>query len=148
LAEIKDLEIFKPKENQNKPMCVERKMITFSVLLGLVITVATSLFVNTYVIGEFPNIRFVSLPIVGVGYWGLPLPWMKQIVYPGAVKEIMWTHFIVDAIFWIGAVLVVKMSYLSMVKGKKPKKRPKRAIRKTKPKRTRPMRRAFFIFNF
>lgn len=120
-------------------MCMERKMLAFLVLLGLVITVATSLFVNTYVIGEFPNIRFVSIPIVGVGYWGLPLPWMKQIVYPGAVKEIMWTHFIVDAIFWIGAVLVVKMFYLSVIKGKKPKKRPKRARRKTKPKR-RPRR--------
>lgn len=120
---------------------MEKKAIAFSVFLGLLITVATYFLYNSYVIGEFPNVRFVSIPLIGVGYWGFPLPWLKQIVYPGATKEIIWSHFIIDLLFWIAVVFVAKLFYLTHIKGVK-LKRPRRAKRrKRKPKRKRRPRR-------
>lgn len=113
---------------------MDRKTIAFSVLLGLVVTIATSFVYNSYVIGEFPDVRFVSIPLVGVGYWGFPLPWVKQIVYPGATKEIIYSHFVIDLLFWTGAVVIAKMFHVTVVKGEKLKK-PKRAKRKPKRKK-------------
>jgi len=117
---------------------MEKKMIAFTVFLGLLITVATYFVYNSYVIGEFPDVRFVSIPLIGVGYWGFPLPWMKQIVYPGAVKEIIWSHFVIDVLFWAAVVFVAKMFYFKIIK-KKPRKKPKRkkkkARRRKKPRR-------------
>jgi len=113
---------------------MEKKMIAFSVLLGLAITVVTSFFANTCVIGEFPNVRFVSIPLIGVGYWGFPLPWLKQIVYPGATKEIIWSHFIIDLLFWIAVVFVAKLFYFKTIK-KKPKRKARKARRRKKPRR-------------
>lgn len=121
-------------------MCMEKKMIAFTVLLGFLITVATSLVPNMYVIGEFPYVRCVSTPIVGVGHWGVPLPWMKQVVYPGAPKQIISSHFIIDVVFWIAVVFVVKLFYFTVIKGQKLKrKRIRKAGRKRK--RRKPKRR-------
>lgn len=96
-----------------------RKMLHFSILLGLLIAIATSLVPNTCVIGEFPDVRFIAIPLIGVSYWGSPLPWLKQIVYPDAVKEVIWPHLAVDALFWIVVVFVVKLFYFVGIKGER-----------------------------
>lgn len=116
-------------------MCMRKKMIAFTVLLGFLITVATSLVPNMYVIGEFPYVKCISTPVVGVGYWGVPLPWMKQVVYPGAPKQIIPSHFILDVVFWIVIVFVIKLFYLTVIKGQKPKSKAIRKARRKKKKR-------------
>lgn len=117
-------------------------MIAFSVFLGLIITVATSFVYNSYVFGEFPNIQFISIPILGVGYWGMPLPWLRQIVYPGAPKQIVWSHFIIDVIFWAAVVFVLKLFYFTIIKKKPKKVRARKRPRKAKkPKASRRSRR-------
>jgi len=121
---------------------MERKMVVCTVFLGLLITAATAAVVNTWIIGEFPNVRFVSIPLIGVGYWGMPLPWLKQIVYPGAPKEIIWSHFIIDLLFWIAVVFVAKAFYITGIKGEKLMRAKKAKRRKRKPKRKRRPRRA------
>lgn len=131
-------------------MCVKKKILVYSVLIGLGITLLTSLFINSTVIGEFPDIRFVSIPIIGVSYWGYPLPWMKQVVYPGAVKEPIWSHLIINVAYWTGLVVIVKIFYLKKIKVKEKAKkgslisklRPskpakKKRKRKAKAKKTR-----------
>jgi len=120
-----------------------KKIVAFSVLIGLIITLFTSLFVNADVIGEFPKVRFVSIPMLGMSYWGLPLPWLRQVVYPGATKQVIWAHFIVDLIFWIAVVFAAKIMYcrcrMRKISTAKKRKRTKGkgASRSRKPKRTR-----------
>lgn len=135
-------------------MYIGKKVLIFSLLVGLAVTLLTYPLINSVVIGEFPNIRFVSLPIMGVSYWGYPLPWMKQIVYPGAMRELIWSHLVIDITYWTGLVLVVKVYYLKQIRVRqirvkeklakkvrliseiRPIKRPtKKPARKPKPKR-------------
>jgi len=128
-------------------MCVSKKTVVYSFFIGLAITLLTSLFVNNTVIGEFPNIRFVSIPMLGISYWGYPLPWLKQVVYPGATKEPIWIHFIVNVLYWSGLVLIIKAFYLKKIKVKekisKVKAISKISIKKPKKKRkTKPRRKA------
>jgi hypothetical protein len=106
-------------------MCIGKKIIYFSILFGLIITLMTALFENTCVIGEFPDVRFVSIPLLGMNYWGMPLPWLKQIVYPGAVKQVIWLHFVVDALFWIAAAFLAKLFFITVAKGEKLAKKPR-----------------------
>jgi hypothetical protein len=141
-------------------MWVDRETIVFSFIIGLLITLLSSLLINNVVIGEFPNIRFVSIPFIGMTYYGYPLPWMKQAVVPGTVKELILTHLILDVAYWTGFVaLIIKVVYPDFAKKadkviplsrllpakkpeKKPPKRPKRRARKPKAKsRRRSLRR-------
>lgn len=95
-------------------MYFKRKTLIYSVLIGLSITLLSSLITNNTVIGEFPDITFVSIPMLGVSYWGYPLPWMKLIIYPGEVKEPIWIHFIIDIVYWTVLILVIKTLYGSV----------------------------------
>jgi|GEM_PF-1865219 len=112
-------------------MYVGRKSIIFSLVVGLALTFLTSFLINNVVIGEFPNIRFVSLPIIGVNYWGYPLPWLKQVVYPGELKVPIWSHFVIDIAYWTGLVLIIKVFYLKRV-------RPKEIVKEKVPARVEP----------
>lgn len=99
-------------------MLVGRDVIFFSLVIGLLVTLLTSFIINNTVIGEFPNLSFVSIPMVGVSYWGYPLPWLKQVIYPGQMKEPILTHLAIDVAYWAGLVLMIKVLYLRKVKVK------------------------------
>ena len=99
-------------------------------LAGLALTLATSLVPNTGVIGEFPDVRFVPVPLLGVSYWGSPLPWLKQVVYPGAPRQLVWPNLLADVAFWVLLLAVVKVLWLKALA------KPKRAGRR-KPRRGR-----------
>lgn len=91
-------------------MCDCRKVALFALAAGVALTALTALGPNTAVIGEFPDVRFVSIPLLGVGYWGGPLPWLKQVVYPGAPVEAIWPNLLADVAFWALAVAAVKLA--------------------------------------
>ena len=117
-------------------MKYDKKLLAYSVVIGLLITLASSFFINNYVIGVFPDIQFVSIPIVGVAYYGHPLPWMRQVVYPGAEREIIWYHLIIDMIFWIALILLLKKSYFKGKKSKRIGRLKSRAKKKLKRKKS------------
>ncbi len=109
----------------------KRKLIMFSTLFGLIITLVSSLLINSYVIGEFPNIVFVSIPILGVRYFGYPLPWLKEIVYPGSPKNFIYVHLFIDFLFWTGFVALLKLAKMDLSEPKK--KISKKTTRKDAP---------------
>ncbi len=55
------------------------KITLSSVLMGVLATLVSGFLFNPFVVGDFPNITVVSEPLMGVGYWGYLLPWLKQI---------------------------------------------------------------------
>jgi hypothetical protein len=81
-------------------MRFDRKTAGMCVALGLAITALSSLLANTQVIGEFPDVLFISIPMIGMSYWGLPLPWLKVVDYPGAAFEVIGVHLVFDSVFW------------------------------------------------
>ena len=83
------------------------KTLTQSVIIGIVVTLITGILMNLNIVGELPNIMVSSEPILGVSYWGYPLAWISQVVYPGAVKQVIWINLIVDIVIWSFFVLVV-----------------------------------------
>jgi len=86
------------------------RRIAISIIIGAVITSLSGLFPNPF-----------SYRLLGVSHWGIPLPWITQIVYPNAPKILNWAEFIVDMGFWI---IVFYFCYYIICK------------RKTKPKKT------------
>lgn len=92
-------------------MCVDRDTLIFLFVIGLVITLLTSMLTNNIIIGDFPNIRFVSIPMIGVVYYGYPLPWLKQVVVPDAVRQIIWIHLVINIIYWWGLLVLIKVLY-------------------------------------
>jgi hypothetical protein len=137
-------------------MCVDRDTIILSFVIGLVITLLTSILTNNIIIGEFPNIRFVSIPIIGVVYYGYPLPWLKQVVVPGAMREIIWIHFVVNIVYWWGLLVLIKVLYpkpteraigkvrsaVEMRPMKAPAKRPAKRTKTRKPSKKKSKRKS------
>jgi len=111
-------------------MCCIRKVALFAIVVGVALTALTAMAPNTGVIGEFPDVRFVSIPLLGVGYWGGPLPWLKQVVYPGAPRAVVWPNLLADVAFWAVVVAVTKLFCIKVL-----------AKAKTKPSRARKARR-------
>lgn len=74
--------------------------IVFALLIGLVITAVSGISLNSNIVGELPNVLFVTEPLLGVSYWGYMLPWLKQIVYPGEARRVIWQNFAADAVLW------------------------------------------------
>jgi len=103
-------------------MCLNKKIALKSLLLGLAITLVTGVFVNTNVIGEFPDIEITTEPWVGVSYRGYILPWIRQVVYPEAPQEIVLANLIMDVVVWT-LIAVAVMFLLFPKKFAKPKKR-------------------------
>ncbi|MFH1623394.1 MAG: hypothetical protein ABIA12_02675 [Candidatus Aenigmatarchaeota archaeon] len=116
-------------------------VLPFLVLAGLALTIVTSLVPNTGVIGEFPDVRFVPVPMLGVSYWGSPLPWVKQVVYPGAPRQLVWPNLLADVLFWAALLAVVKVLWLKVLArpkaGRKAGKRKRAGGRKPKRRRRR-----------
>ena len=77
-----------------------KKTIIYPMWISIIITVFSSFLMNSHIPGEFPNIQYTSEPIMGVNYWGYPLGWLKQVVYPDTSKVLIWQNFVIDIIFW------------------------------------------------
>ena len=97
----------------------------FSVLLGLIVTLASGFCINQNVVGELPDVRFVAEPWVGVDYRGFALPWISQIVYPGAQKQVLWPNFAADVIIWF-VVAYLALAALKIPKLGAPRARPRK----------------------
>ena len=111
------------------------------ILAGVGIAMLTALVPNAGVIGEFPDVRFVSIPMLGVSYWGSPLPWLKQVVYPGAPKQLIWPNLLADIAFWVLAVAVVKLFCIRALEKAKPRRAKKAGRRRRAGRKSRRRRR-------
>jgi len=111
-------------------MCLNKKIAIKSLLLGLVITFVTGVFVNTNIIGEFPDIEITTEPWVRVSYRGYILPWIRQVVYPGAPQEIVLANLVMDIVIWtliaLAVLFLVFPKNFARPKKRKAKKRRKR----------------------
>ena len=72
-----------------------KRLVLTSCILGGIITIFSGLLTN------------IPPGLLGVAYWGYPLPWIKQVVYPGAPKVIIWHFFVLDWLIWMGLSLAV-----------------------------------------
>ena len=78
-----------------------RKITICSILIGIAVTLVLGASLNPYVVGDFPKIKVVSEPVMGVGYWGYLLPWLKRVVtWPPPPKTIIWQNLIIDLVVW------------------------------------------------
>ncbi len=78
------------------------EIITWSTVIGIILTAFTG----------FCRTPFLNL--IGVSYWGIPFAWLKQVVYPGVPKEIVWQGLLLDVIIWVlfsGVALTLGMLY-------------------------------------
>ncbi|MFQ5820696.1 MAG: hypothetical protein ACE5I5_11960 [Candidatus Heimdallarchaeota archaeon] len=71
------------------------KRLIIAVVVGGIIALLTGLLSNQ------PD-------LLGVNYWGYPRPWLKQVVYPGSFKVILWNYLILDWLIWAGIVFCVR----------------------------------------
>jgi len=85
------------------------RRLVISIIFGAVITFLSGLFLNPF-----------SYRRLGVSHWGIPLPWITQIVYPNATKILKWAELIVDMGFW--AIVFYFCYYLIYKRETKPKK--------------------------
>jgi len=118
-------------------MLPSKRILPFLLLAALALTLVTSAVPNTGVIGEFPDVRFVDVPMLGVSYWGQPLPWLKQVVYPGAPTQLVWPNLLADVVFWALLLAVVKVLLMKALAGPKA---GRKARRRSKAGRRRPRR--------
>ncbi|MBN2252144.1 MAG: hypothetical protein JW701_00495 [Kosmotogaceae bacterium] len=89
-------------------MGIKRKTILISILLGILLTFVFGQIVNDNIIGEFPNIRFSDMPLLGTTYWGYPLAVYKMVLYPGSTRQVLWIHLMLDVIYWSVLVLIIE----------------------------------------
>ena len=85
--------------------------IVYSLLIGLVVTAVSGISANQIIAGELPSVQLVMQPLLGVNYWGYMLPWLKQIVYPGEVKRVIWQNFAADAVLWTIVAYIVLAAF-------------------------------------
>ena len=117
-------------------MKVVKSRLLVSILIGLVVTVVSGININQNIAGEIPNVRVVEQPLLGASYWGYILPWLRQIIVPGAIKTVMWLNFIADVLVWtIIAYIVLTLLKLPAQSRERPdrrrNKRPARRARRT-----------------
>lgn len=110
------------------------KLVGMSLVIGLVITVIGGMRVNENIIGDLPNIQVITQPWLGTTYYGHILPWMKQAVYPGSVRDVIWQNFFVNILIWAGIVYVILIILKVPVQARRAG-RAKAAAKKT-PKKT------------
>ncbi|MFQ6125156.1 MAG: hypothetical protein ACE5R6_11215 [Candidatus Heimdallarchaeota archaeon] len=60
-----------------------KKRLIVAIVVGGVIILLTGLLSN-------------QSGLLGVNYWGYPLPWLKQVVYPDTPRVIRWDYFFLD----------------------------------------------------
>ena len=111
------------------------RRIAFSILIGLVVTTVSGMWVNSNIVGELPDVQFITQPLVGAVYWGYVLPWLRQPVVLNPIKSVIWQNFVADVFIWAIVGYIVLTVFKMPIKGKaKVKARPKR---RAKPKRRR-----------
>ena len=71
-----------------------------ALLIGCSTTILTGLLPNRTVYGEIPRIGITYEPMLGVGYWGYILPWLRKIIYSGSQPEIVWGSFVSNSAIW------------------------------------------------
>jgi len=76
------------------------RRVAIALLAGLCVTLLSGLLYNRTIYGELPNVRVASEPILGVGYWGYILPWLRKVVYPGSSLQVIWRNLCVDVAIW------------------------------------------------
>ena len=114
-------------------MKVVKSRLLVSILIGLVVTVVSGININQNIAGEIPNVRVVEQPLLGASYWGYILPWLRQIIVPGAIKTVMWLNFIADVLVWtIIAYIVLTLLKLPAQPQTKPRRRNKRPARRSR----------------
>ena len=95
-----------------------------SFLLGTLLTFLLGQLMNDNIIGEFPDIRFSDMPLLGTTYWGYPLAIYKLVLYPGAFREIIWIHLVLDVVYWTILLLIIEsLIGVKRMEFKVPKKR-------------------------
>ena len=72
-----------------------RIQVIISLLGGIGISLLTGLLNTT------------SIGFLGVIFWGLPFPWLSQVVYPGTTKEIIWFALFLDILVWFGVIFII-----------------------------------------
>ncbi len=110
------------------------RRIAFSILIGLVVTTVSGMWVNSNIVGELPDVQFISHPWVGAVYWGYVLPWLRQAVVQFPVKSVIWQNFVADVFIWsiVGYIVLAafKLPLMGKAKMKKPMKKAKRPKRR------------------
>jgi len=82
---------------------MKTKLVIGSVVGGILITLLSGLLRNT------------PAMLVGAEHYGYPLPWLRQVVYPGAPLEVppeYYLNLVVDVVVWaviVGIILFVLM---------------------------------------
>ena len=82
------------------------KLLALSAFGGVLITLLTGLVNHT------PDM------LVGAVWYGYPLAWLVQIVYPGTPYTIRPLRFVADIVFWGVIVLVALFGYTKFTKKK------------------------------
>lgn len=114
-------------------MKVVKSRLLASILIGLVVTVVSGININGSIVGELPDVRIVSQPLLGASYWGYILPWLRQIIVPGAIKTVMWLNFAVDVLIWmLIAYIVLTLLKLPAQSRERPGRRNRRPARRAR----------------
>lgn len=88
------------------------KRLTIALMLGFSVTILSGLFPNRVVYGEIPFVGIAYERMLGVGYWGYVLPWLRKIVYPSSAFEVVWRNLAADVAIWT----LVSHALISMIK--------------------------------
>jgi len=67
------------------------------VVLSLAATVVSGIFMDP----------LIDSGLLGVKLRGFPLAWVSQVVYPGALPQVLWQSFIIDFLVWFVAISLV-----------------------------------------
>jgi len=67
------------------------------VVLSLAATVVSGIFMEP----------LIDSGLLGVKLRGFPLAWVSQVVYPGALPQVLWQSFIIDFLVWFVAISLV-----------------------------------------
>lgn len=70
------------------------KKLGIITLLSLVATVVSGIFMEP----------LVSSGLSGVKLRGFPLAWVSQVVYAGALPQILWRPFLIDLLAWFTVI--------------------------------------------
>lgn len=82
------------------------RLLVASAVGGVLITLLTGLANHT------PDM------LVGAVWYGYPLAWLVQIVYPGTPYTIRPLRFIADIVFWAVILLLALYAYTKLIKKK------------------------------
>jgi hypothetical protein len=77
-------------------MKLQYKEILVTFIVALMLTLITGMVPNTG-------------GLMGVGFWGFPLPWRSQMTYPGSVMNLDFATMLIDLIFWWFVIYMIYM---------------------------------------